>query len=266
MLAVTYNKASLSAVVSLVLIVIPLTFAAGQAVSGGASGPIWVRPVKESIVVYTSSGTEVARIGILTKDTVVKVLGEDRDWYKIRFTREDAAFDGWVLKAEVTVEGTPPNPPKRTPKPDAPPKPEEAKEPEPEETILSIQETHEKLLPLVTVRIGEAPKVTKTTVRGMKKTTTVKGGTGQTLFSGGPAKLEGLRLYEVDEVIAVFVEDRIRELKKLLKEGHPDFRRVIDCYIRALESYLEGKRPDFESNINRAESFWRNIHGIEVGF
>jgi len=261
---VTFSRTLLSAVVSLVVTLLPLTFATGQTVSGGTTGTTWVRPVKDSIVVYTSSGTEVARIGILTKDTVVQVFQEDRGWYKIKFVKEDAEFFGWVLKAEVAVEGTPANPPKRTPKPE--PKPKEEKKPEPEETTLSIEETHKKLLLLVEVSIGESPKYTKSVSRGMRKTTSESGSTGQALFGGGKAKLEVLRLFEVDEVIEVYVDDKIRELKKLVKEGHPDFKRVIDWYIRALEAYLEGKRPTFESLINRAESFWRNIDGIEVGF
>lgn len=241
-----------------------LTSTSAQTPAPGTTGPIWVSPVKESIVVYTSSGTEVARIGVLTKGTVVQVLQEDRGWYKIKFIKGDAEFVGWVLKQEVAVEGTPADPPKRDPKPD--PKPEQDKEPEPEEKRLSIEETHKKLLPLTHVQIGESPKYTKTVTRGMKKTIRESGSTGQQLFKGGPAKLEALRLFEVDEVIEVFVEDRIRELKQLLKEGHPDFARVITWYIMALESYVEGKRPDFESYIRRAESFWRNIEGIEVGF
>ncbi len=254
----------LPAVVSLLFLLLA-TIAPCQTAPGGATGPLWVSPVKESIIVYTSSGTEVARIGVLNKGTVVQVLQEDRGWYKIRFVKGDAEFVGWVLKQEVAAEGTPAAPPKRNPKPD--PKPEEDKEPEPEEEErLSIEETHEKLMPLTHVNVGESPKYTKSVARGMKKTIRESGSTGQQLFAGGPVKLEALRLFEVDEVIEVFVEDRIRELKKLLKEGHPDFARVISWYILALESYQEGKRPDFESYIRRAESFWRNIDGIEVGF
>ena len=253
-----------AAVLFLALFSLLLTSTSAQTPAPGTTGPVWVSPVKESIVVYTSSGTEVARIGVLTKDSVVQVLQEDRGWYKIKFVKGDAEFVGWVLKQEVAVEGTPADPPKRDPKPD--PKAKEEKAPEPEKKTLSVQETHAKLLPLTQVKIGESPKYTRTVTRGMKKSTRESGSTGQQLFAGGPAKLEALRLFEVDEVIEVFVEDRIRELKQLLKESHPDFTRVINWYIMALESYVEGKRPDFENYIRRAEAFWRSIEGIEVGF
>jgi hypothetical protein len=226
-----------------------------------------VRPIKDNVVVHTSSGSEVHRIGVLTKDTVVQVLQEDRGWYQIKFTRENAEFVGWVLKEEVAIEGTPPDAPKRTPKPDVMPPPEEQEKPEPEKKTLSIQETHEKLLALVQVPVSEAPQYKVTyNLEGMKDSIRQSGTTGMTLFGGFKAKLEVLELFPPDEVIEAYIEDeKIRKLEELMEEAHPSFHRVIDYYIRALEAYLE-RKTDFLRLINMAERFWKRIPGIEVGF
>lgn len=256
------SKALLSLAFSLVLTFFLLNSAAGAAASGDATGPTWVRPVKDDVVVYTSTGTRVERIGTLNKDAVVQVLREDRDWYQVRFTRENAEFVGWVLKAEVAVEGTPADPPKRNPKPE--PKPETEV---PAEQRLSIEETHDKLFEMVQIPVGTTPLFKKTWDRSrMKEYASVTGTTPMSWGGAQKAKIDVLYLFDPDEVIQVFVEDKIRELRKLRKEGHPDFTRVIDCYIRALEAYMEGKFPDLRRLVDQAERSWKRIPGVIVGF
>ncbi len=245
------------------------TSAAGQSTPAGATGPMWVRPIKENVVVYTSTGAKVERIGILTTENVVQVVGEDRGWYKVKYTSvsENAEFVGWVLKAEVAVEGTPANPPVRQPKPASEETPKKEEKTEPEKKTLSIPETHEQLLKLVEVPVSEAPQYTVTyNLEGMKDKVTQTGNTGMTLFGPYKAKLEVLQLFPPDAVIAAYIEDeKIRNLEELRREAHPDFHRVIDWYIRALEAYLE-KKANFQRLINSAEAFWKRIPGIEVGF
>jgi hypothetical protein len=260
---VSCRTARTAVLISLVLTLQFPILAGGQTVSG-ASGPTWVRPVKENVVVYTSTGSKVERIGILTENVVVQVVGEDRSWYKIRFTRENAEFEGWVLKQEVAVEGTPANPPKREkPEPSPTPKPKE-EEKQPEEKTLSLKETHDKLTELVQIPVGSGPQVKLSyDLDAMRKSRGVSGSTGMTLFGGQKAKMEVLALFDVDEVIEYFVEEKIRSLKELEKEAHPDFDRVIDCYIRALEAYIEKKTPDFVRLVNQAERFWNRILGLE---
>lgn len=241
--------------------------ATGQTVSNATSGPVWVRPRRNEVAVHTSSGTKVERIGILSEATVVQVLREDHAWYQIRFTRDNAEFVGWVLKEDVVVEGTPPNPPERNPKPEPAPKSKSEENNSPEDKRLSIQETHEKLMELVQVPIGESPMWKKqynlSRMRTYRKET---GTTGMQLFGGQKAKMDALYLFDPDEVIEVFVDDKIRELKKLRKEGHPEFGSVIDCYIRALDAYIEGKFPDLRRLVEQAERSWKRIPGVIVGF
>ena len=253
--------------VSLVVTFFLLTIAHGQTVPGGATGPLWVKAIKDNVVMYTHTGAKVERIAVLKKDTLVQVLGQDRDWYRVKFITEDAEFVGWVLKAEVAVEGTPANPPKRTPKPDPTPRPKDPKEPPPEKKTLSIEETHKKLFELAQIPVSEAPKYTKQyDESGMKTKIRQSGSTGMTLFGGYKAKLEVLELFPPDEVIELYVEDeKIRKLEELREEAHPAFHRVIDYYVRALEAYLE-RKANFQRLINSAENFWKRIPGIEVGF
>jgi hypothetical protein len=217
------------------------------------------------VVVYTSTGTKAVRIGILNKDVVVQVIREDRDWYEIRFIKEDAEFVGWVVKEEVAVEGTPPNPPKRTPKPDPALTPQ--KEEEPEEKRLTIEETSDKLFEMVQIPVGTSPVFKRSWDRSkMKRYERDTGSTGMAWGGGQRAKMDVLYLFDPDEVLQVYIEDKIRELKKLKKEGHPDFALVINCYIRALEAYIEGKFPDLRKFVEQAERFWKRIPGVVVGF
>lgn len=262
----TYRKAHLSVAISLVLTIVFPALAAGATASESAGSTKWVRPVKDNVVVVTSTGTKVERIGILTKDTVVQVLREDRDWYQVKFTRENAEFVGWVPREEMAVEGTPPDPPKRNPKPEPAPGPKP--DAPPEEQKLSLQETHTKLMELVQIPLGSSPMWKRQyNLSRMKTYRQETGSTGMALFSGGAmAKLDALYLFDPDEVIEVFVDDKIRELKKLRKEGHPDFTRIIDSYIRALEAYIEGKFPDLRRLVQQAERFWGRIPGVVVGF
>lgn len=262
------RKAFWALAVSLVLTFVSQAITEGAATSGDVTGSKWVRPVKDNVVVYTSTGSKVERIGILNEDVIVEVLREDRDWYQVRFVRENAEFVGWVLKAEVGVEGTPPNPPKRTPKPDPTPKP---KDDEPEETRLTIQETHDKLFEAVQVPVGTSPVFKRSWDRSKMKTyERDTGSTGMAWGGGQRAKMDVLYLFDPDEVVQVFIEDKIRELKQLRKESHPDFVLVINCYIRALEAYVEGKYPDLRRLVRQAERFWKTIAqmvpGIDVGF
>lgn len=252
---------------SLVATLLLLTSAAAQTAPGATSGPIWVRPIKESVVVYTHTGAKVERIAVLTKETIVQVLAQDRDWYQIKFTTENAEFVGWVLKAEMAVEGTPANPPKRTPKPEPRPKPEKPKKTEPEKKTLSIEETHNKLFALVQIPVSEAPKYTVSyNLEGMKDSIRRSGSTGMSLFGGFKAKLEVLELFPPDEVIEAYIEDeKIAKLEELMEEAHPAFHRVIDYYVRALEAYLE-RKANFLRLISSAENFWKRIPGIHVGF
>ncbi|MDP2895407.1 MAG: hypothetical protein Q8Q12_02460 [bacterium] len=263
-----WSKPAFHTAFSLVMIPGVLTSSEGAAPSVEATGSTWVKPIKANVVVYTSTGTKVETIGVLDKDVIVQVLREDRDWYQVRFVRENAEFVGWVLKAEVAVEGTPPNPPVRNPKPDPAPKPEETK---PQEQRLSLQETHGKLMEMIQIPVGTAPMFKKTWNRSrMQELVAESGSTGMQIFGGQKAKMDVLYLFDPDEVIEVFVEDKIRELKKLRSEGHPDFAWVIDCYIRALEAYIEGKFPDLRKLVAQAERFWRSIAAVtpdmEVGF
>jgi len=252
---------------SLVATLLLIASAAAQTAPGAPSGPIWVRPIKETVVVYTHTGAKVERIAVLTEDTIVQVLAQDPDWYQVKFTTENAEFVGWVLKAEMAVEGTPANPPKRTPKPEPRPKPEKPEKTEPEKKTLSIEETHKKLLALVQIPVSEAPKYTKSyNLEGMKDSITVRGSTGMSLFGGYKAKMEVMELFPPDEVIEAYIEDeKIAKLEGLWEEAHPAFHRVIDYYIRALEAYLERKN-NFLRLINSAERFWKRIPGIDVGF
>jgi len=240
-----------------------------QTVSGVSTAPMWVRPAKDMVVVrvWSRRKPDPEPVGVLTKDAIVEVLEEASGWYRVRFIRENAEFVGWVLKDEVVVEGTPADPPQRIPKADPQPSPDKQEIAKPEKKTLSPQETHQKLSELVQVPVSEAPKVTTTfKLDGMKKDVKVSGTTGVSLFGPHQAKMEVLALFRPDEVIEVFVEDKIRELKKLLEEGHPDFSRVVDYYIRALEAYVEKKTPDFLRMINAAERYWKRIPGIQVGF
>lgn len=263
-----WRRAIFGTAFSLVAIPMIVIIAEGASPSADATGPTWVRPMQDNVVVYTSTGSKVERIGVLNKDAIVQVLRQDSDWYQVRFVRENAEFVGWVLKAEVAVEGTPPNPPVRNPQPDSAPKPQEAPSPEPK---LSIQETHDKLMEMVQIPVGTAPMFKKAWNRSrMKELINESGSTGMQMFGGQKAKMDVLYLFDPDEVIEVFVEDKVRELKKLRNEAHPDFVWVIDCYVRALEAYIEGKFPDLRKHVAQAERFWKNIAavnpGIEVGF
>jgi hypothetical protein len=258
----------LSVAVSLVPMLVSPTGVNGQTSSDAVAVSKWVRPVKDNVVVYTSTGTKVERIGVLNKDVVVEVLREDQDWYQVRFVRENAEFVGWVLQAEVAVEGTPPEPPKRTPKPDAAPQPKEEKT---QEKQLTIQETHDKLLEMVEIPVSTSPVFKRSWDRSkMNRYQEDTGSTGTVWGGGQKAKMDVLYLFDPDEVVQVYVEDKIRELKKLRKEGDPNFVLVIDCYIRALEAYSEGKYPDLRRLVNQAEGFWKRIaervSGIDVGF
>jgi hypothetical protein len=180
--------------------------------------------------------------------------------------RENAEFLGWVAKEEVAVEGTPPKPPTRVVKPE--PEPKQEKKEEPEEKILTIEETHEKLLKLREVPVSSGPMYKETyNLDGMRHTRSGSGSTGMALFGGQEASLQVLALFDPDEVVEWFVEERIRELKKLGQEAHPSFHRVIDWYIKGLEAYVERKPRDLERFVNQAERFWKTIPGVpEVGF
>jgi len=262
---VSCSKAFLALAISLVLTFVFLSIADGATSSGGVTGSKWVRPIKDNVVVYTSTRTKAVRIGILNQDAVVEVIREDRDWCQVRFVRENAEFVGWVVKAEVAVEGTPPNPPKRTPKPDPAAKPK--KDEEPEEKRLTIEETSDKLFEMVQIPVGTSPVFKRSWDRSkMKRYEKDTGSTGMAWGGGQRAKMDALYLFDPDEVVQVFIEDKIRELKKLHKEGHPDFTLVINSYIRALEAYIEGKFPDLRKFVEQAERFWKRIPGVTVGF
>jgi hypothetical protein len=221
-----------------------------------------------------SSGGKLENIGTLTQEAIVQVVREDRGWYQIQFTRDCAEFVGWVLKEEVVVEGTPPSPPVRHPKPDAAPSTDAQKREVPAEKRLSVQETHDKLSELVEIPIGESPVWKKQYNFGhpkshrnrLKSQRNESGSTSMQLFGAQKAKMDVLYLFDPDEVIEVFVEDKIRDLKKFQKESHPDFARIIDCYIRALQAYVEGKLPDLKRLVQQAERSWRTIPGLVVGF
>ncbi len=260
-------KATLTLASSLAVTLPPVSLARGQNASGVASGSNWVRPTKDNVLVYTSTGTTLESIGVLSKDAIVQVLREDWLWYQIKFTKDNAEFVGWVRKEDVAIEGTPPNPPQRNPKPEPARDPTQDQKKEPQENALSILETHEKLLKLVEVPIADSPMWKKDyNLSRLKSYRNETGNTSMQLFGGQKAKLDVLYLFDPDEVIEVFVEDKIRELKKLRKEAHPDFIYIIDCYIRALEAYTEGKFPDLRSRVEQAERIWKRIPGIVVGF
>jgi len=253
--------------ISMVVSSMFLTSGAGETMPGGASGPVWVRPRKSDVQVHMSSGNKLENIGTLTQDAIVQVLREDRGWYQIRFTRDAAEFVGWVLKDDVVVEGTPANPPARHPKPEAAPNGTGQQKELPAEKKLSLQETHDKLLELTQIPIGESPVWKKQyNLSRLKSQRNESGSTTMQLFGAQRAKIDVLYLFDPDEVIEVFVEDKIRELKKFQKESHPDFGWIIDCYIRALEAYIEGKLPDLRRLVQQAERSWRTIPGLVVGF
>jgi hypothetical protein len=205
-----------------------------------------VKPVRNGVQVFTSSRV---LIGVLDKEAQVEVLLKTDQWCKVQYTKDNNRFVGWVLKSDLAL---PENPP---------PKKEEEAKPE----NLSVEETSEKLRQLV--RVGVGYKASRGEGYDPNRTAAYRGPTEAwrteiklNLSGGGtPAKLAVLRHFRKDHAIELFVEKRIIELKEFREIAHPDFRRIILWYIRALQAYNDGKVPDFMRLINSAERFWNVI-------
>ncbi len=204
-----------------------------------------VQPVRNGVRVYTSSRV---LIGVIDEEAKVEVLQKAGQWCQVQYTKDGSRFVGWVVKEDLAL---PENKP-----------PEEKKEPEP--TTLTVQETSEQLRKLVRVGVnykatrGDSWKPDERFKFRPRESMSIQ---MQLRFDdkGSPAKLEVLARFQRDDAIELYVENKIVALKEFRTKAHPDFYRVIDWYISALEAYNEDKVPNFKSNIRSAERFWEAI-------
>lgn len=204
-----------------------------------------IGPVKNGVRVYTSSRV---LIGVIDKEAKVEVLQKSGQWCQVQYTKDGSRFVGWVLKEDLALpENKPPE-----------------KEKEPESQTLSLTETSEKLRQLVRVGVnykatrGDSWKPDERFKFRPRESMSVQ---MQLRFDdkGAQAKLEVLARFQKDDAIELYVETKIVALKEFRKTAHPDFYRVIDWYISALEAYNEDKIPNFKSFIRSAERFWEAI-------
>ena len=205
-----------------------------------------VKPIKNNVPVYTTSARVL--IGVLDKDAEVVLLRRLGQWCQVQYTKDNNHFVGWVLKEHLDLPDNKP--------------PEKKDEPKPE--TLSVEETSEKLRPLVRVGVtykatrGDSWRPDRRHSFEPSERTTVQ----MTLRfddKGNQAKIEVLARFQRDDAIELYVEKKIVKLKEFRKTAHPDFHRIIDWYIGALEAYNEDKVPNFRSMIRSAERFWAAI-------
>jgi len=207
-----------------------------------------VRPVRNNVGVRSSYGV---LIGVLDKDAEVEVLLKSGDWCKVQYTKDGNRFVGWVAKEDLALTDTPP--------------PDKGAKDEPK--VLSPQETSEQLRKLVRVYVDYK------STRGESWNPDTSVGVNPTRMGdvqmvlkfddkGTAAKLVVLARFRRDHVIQLFIEKRIVELKGFRNVADPVFDRVIDSYIRALESYNDGKVPDFKRLVESAERFWESVEGL----
>lgn len=205
-----------------------------------------VKPVRNNVPVYTTK--QRVLIGVLDKEAEVQVLAKSGDWCQVQYTKDDNHFVGWVLRRDLALPDNKP--------------PEKKEDTEPK--TLSVKETSENLRKLVRVGVkykaarGDSWKPDDRFKFRPRERVSV---TMNLRFDdkGMQAKLEVLARFQRDDAIELYVEKKIVQLKQFQRTAHPDFKRVIEWYIAALEAYNEDKVTNFLSMIRSAERFWEAI-------
>ncbi len=174
------------------------------------------------------------KTGTLNFGTIVQKIGDEKGWYKIRYSNNDAEFFGYIRysdavsaekhrESEVILVG------------------EEA-----EPGMYTMQQVEEKLNEILRVPyklevIEQYPEV---------KTKKVFASAG-TIDGYGELKL--LKKFHNEPQAHVYINEMYSELGRLYPRSPENYRQVIDLYGQALNNFKAKKMRFFEDYLEKAE-------------